>query len=793
MTSDLLKELSFDLHDIDVSTISIPLGSTLRDIASTVALKSIYDPQWGLLAGRCLMRSLSIPSKFSFSAKLAKHILNRDYYNFVMANAIILDRMVVPIRDYNFDYFAMETLIKSYLGRINGEINESPQYMYMRVAVYLRYPNLTEIAQVYEDLSLGRISQASPCYFNAGTLRPQMSSCFLMTVQDSTSELAKSWAEQAFISKNSGGLGICFSNIRHSEIGGATGKSKGIVPWIKITEQILKTVDQGGKRAGVGAVYLRDCHVDIFEFVELRDVGPEDIRARDIFLGLMMSDLFMKRLEAALLSSDPSSTKISSEASPSVESAPNGASPSVESAPSVEWSLFCPNKSDDLFQLYGTAFENKYLSLERQGRAVRTVPIKTLWQHICQQQIKRGTPYMLYIDSINYKCNQKNSGFVSCSNLCSEITEIVSEDEIASCVLGSICLNKCVVFTPSPKFDFGELARLTKQMVRNLNAVIDKNYYMPEVPKIKFSNLKHRPLGIGVQGQADVFAMMNIAWVGSDRKLSPPAKFLNRCIYEVMYYSALQESIQLAKEFGPYETFSSSPAAQGILQFDLWDDPKSPRGSPRNTHVYYTDFEWDVLKEDIMKHGLRNSLLLSLMPTASTAQILGNTEAFEPPAELITTRTVLSGYFIVVNKHMVKDLKSIGLWTPETIDAIIREKGSLKSIYSEENSEKLLFFKQKYLTVYELPQRALLELAADRARYICQSQSLNIFMSNPTMKSLTACHFTSWKLGLKTGMYYLRQSQRVEPINISLKPAVQKKKSTAVVTCTDDVCTSCSG
>ncbi len=554
----------------------------------------------------------------------------------------------------------------------------------------------------------------------------------------------------------------------------------------------LGQAHNGGKRKGSGTMYLRDWHTDVYEFIELRDEGPEDMRAKDLFLGLMISNLFMRRVENDDV-----------------------------------WSLFCPNKVKGLTDAYGENFEQMYLKAEQDGLYVRQCKARDLWNHILKMQIKKGMPFILYMDACNNKSNQKHSGTIRSSNLCTEILEVTNKDEIASCTLASVCLNKCVDYAEpiegesgrgKPYFNFDKLETLTRGLVKNLNNVIDRNFYPDAIPEIEFSNLKHRPLGIGVQGLADAFALLDISWIIPNEKstrdepedkfiVSPEAEKLNNQIFETMYYAGIKESCKLARTYGPYHSFPGSPASKGYFQFDLWEQER--KGIFKNTSIFedgdripvrkqsrYTETDWHFLRIKMMQYGLRNSLLLALMPTASSAHILNNAECFEPFSQLIYARSVLSGQFMIVNKHLVKDLEDIGMWNTETVRSIIANRGSLAGVFSTDvHTDRLNFLKLKYKTVFEIPQKALVKLAADRAENICQTQSFNCHMARPTKKKLTAYHFYCWRLGAKTGMYYMRQIALTDPINFSIDTVVvensNRKSKFSKVECTDEICTSC--
>lgn len=805
-TKDLPKiNLKLIEKDLTAAEKSLENGDNFKEIMDQLALccndKTLVHPQWSLLAGRIQMEIIhsEVPTLFSESTLKMKSILDTQYYNFVIENAGTLDEIIRRTNDFNFDIFGVSTLRKSYLAHLKVDeksfLMETPQYMYLRVATFLHFPDMSSIAETYLSLSNGDYTHATPTLFNAGMKRPQLSSCFLAVVDDHMASITKAWHDQAFISMNSGGIGYDYSQIRHSEIG-QHGFSRGIVPWLKITNEVLKTVDQAGKRKGSGTIYLRDWHTDIYEFVELRDEGPEDMRAKDLFLGIMVSDLFMKRVEA-----------------------------------DGTWSLFCPNKVKGMTDKWGSDFEMTYIAAEQEKLFSRQVRARDLWQHIINMQIKKGMPFILYMDACNRKSNQKHSGIIRSSNLCTEILETTNKDEIASCVLASICLNRCVEFNSligRRYFNFDKLENLTRALVKNLNQVVDRNYYCSEIPEIKFSNMKHRPLGIGVQGLADVFALLDISWIvpnltstrpePEDRFItSPRARKLNDQIFETIYFAAVKESVELAKVQGAYPAFEGSPASQGMFQFDLWEEERIEKSRSSDVPVEtrkrlsvssrkksrYSDEQWEALRNDMMTYGMRNSLLTALMPTASSAHILGNQEAFEAFTELIYARTVLSGQFLIVNKHLVRDLEEIGMWNTETVKSIISARGSLKDVTpaTEGNTERLEFLKLKYATVFEIPQKVIVDLSIDRAENIDQTQSLNCHMARPTKKKLTAYHFYAWKKGAKTGMYYLRQKALTDPINFAIDTVVvsEKVKPTSVVSvpseyrfaCTEDVCTSC--
>lgn len=742
--------------------------SVLEQLSQSCSDKTFTDPQWGMLSGRLLMEIIHFTTPFTFleATIKMKPILHPDYYDFVIKNGEVLSFMINKEQDYSFDLFSVSTLRKSYLAHVKtgstSALVETPQYMYLRVATFIHYPNLEKIKETYVNLSNGNYAHASPTLFNAGMSKPQMASCFLMDIKDDTGSIYKSWKDQATISMNSGGLGIDYSQLRHSEIGQHGYVSGGIVPWIKVTNEILKTVNQG-HRKGSGTIYLRDFHVDIYEFIELRDEGPEDMRAKDLFLALMVSDLFMSRVQKDQM-----------------------------------WSLFCPNKAKGLFDKWGVEFEKDYEEFERKHLYSRQIRARDLWQNILNMQIKKGMPFLLYIDACNRKSNQKNSGMIRCSNLCTEILEVTNPNEIASCNLASISINKCVETDDkgAAYFSFEKLGYLARELVQNLNHVVDRNFYPSDVPEIKYSNMRHRPLGIGIQGLADAFALLDIAWVTPNEKgdlvLSEKARRLNKQIFEVIYYHSVRASVDLAKIYGSYDSFKGSPASKGEFQFDMWDQERMT--TEYKEYAFYPTDVWDRLRKKMIKHGMRNSLLIALMPTASSAHILGNNECFEPFNELMYARTVLSGQFVVVNKHLVKDLRELGLWNTTTVRNIIDNRGSMQRLPPPEDPSKLERFnylKLKYLTVFEIPQQATLQMSVDRARFICQTQSQNCFMAKPTKTKLNAYHFYGWQRGIKTGMYYLRQKATTDPINVSASTmAVEIKKEQKMV-CTDEVCIVC--
>ena len=766
LAQDLSPSLDVELiREVLESVSTLPNETSYFELSKACADKTIMHPDWALLGGRIQIHGLRQQIKMSFSDAVKRYpeIYCKEYADFVLQNKTQLEEMLVPERDMMFDTFGYSTLFKSYLLRKYEPTSqnqtpiylETPQYMYLRIATYLWFPHLKRIKQCYDRLSKGEYSHASPTAYNAGTHRPQLSSCFLMSIEDSMEGLSKSWRDCAIISKNTGGLGCDYGSIRHSNIG-YFGKSKGIINWLKIKQEILRSVDQGGRRKGSGTMYIPAWHIDIGEFLDLRkNTGPDEMRARDLFQALWVSDLFMKRVQA------------------------NG-----------DWSLFCPQHAPGLSDTWGEEFEKLDEKYEISKKYSKQIKAQELWKKIVLAQKETGMPFMLYKDSCNRKSNQKNLGTIKCSNLCVEIVEYTSKDEIASCNLAAVVLPKCVVSEQGGQkvFDFDKLSQLTQELVKNLNQTIDRNYYPKGIPEIPYANLKNRPIGIGVQGLADTFALLDIVWE------SDVARRLNKQIFEVMYYAALQQSIELSKILGSYPSFQGSPASSGLFQFDLWRRDKKGEG---DTHLYYTDEEWDTLRKQMVKHGLRNSLLIALMPTASTAQILRNNEAFEPFSQVIYMRSVLSGTFVIVNRHLVSDLEKIGMWSSQTVQNILRKNGSMSGLEASPGStdatrSRLAFLKEKYKTAYEISQKTLLQMAIDRGEYVDQSQSFNAwFGPDVTYQQITSFHFYGWENGMKTGMYYLRQPALANPINYALD-SVDIAKNNKCKDVEDDACELCS-
>jgi ribonucleoside-diphosphate reductase alpha subunit len=690
----------------------------IDNLTAEVAIGMITEnPDYETLAMRVTVSNLqkNCPKCFS-DAMVALHVKGIVSDEFMKCVALQLDGEIVHKRDYDFGYFGVKTLQKGYLNE-----GETPQYLFMRVAVGIHGDDIPRVKETYHLMSQKYFTHATPTLFNAGTNRPQMSSCFLVAMKDDSIDgIYETLKECAHISKWSGGIGIHCSNIRANgtRIKGTNGVADGIVPMLRVFNNTARYVNQGGgKRKGSFAIYLEPWHADIMEFLELRlNQGDEEMRCRDLFTGMWIPDLFMEQVEK-----------------------------------DADWHLMCPHECPGLPDVYGEEFNELYRTYVAQGRFKKVVKARTIWDAMLKSQIETGTPYMCYKDSVNAKSNQKNIGTIKSSNLCTEIVEVSGPDETAVCNLASICLPTFVKKSASEGthplvFHFDELKDVTRVITRNLNRVIDKNYYPTEAAKK--SNMRHRPIGIGVQGLADVFQMMGWAFD------SPEARYWNKYIFQCIYYAALQESCQLAKGEGPYETFAGSPASQGILQYDMWGTQP--------------DFNHEILKEDIKQYGLRNSLLVAPMPTASTAQIMGNNEAFEPYTTNIYLRRTLAGEFVMVNKHLIRDLQKIDKWNPAIKNEIIRAGGSVQGLDGIPETLKNI-----YRTVWEIPQKSILDMAADRGAYIDQSQSLNIFMENPSVAKLSSMHFYGWKKGLKTGMYYLRTRAKAKPQQVTIAPTAQ--------------------
>ena len=701
--------------------------SELDNLAAEVAAtNTITHPDYALLASRIAVSNLHKNTKKSFSEAVKDlyrdvdpktdkkaPLIGDEVYSVMMKNADVLDSTIIYDRDFRYDFFGFKTLERSYLLKLNGEVAERPQQMLMRVAMGIHTDDIDAAIETYNYMSEGWFTHATPTLFNSGTPKPQMSSCFLLTTkEDSISGIYDTLKQCAQISQSAGGIGLSIHDIRStgSYIKGTNGTSNGIVPMLRVFNDTARYVDQGGgKRKGSFAIYVEPWHADIFDFLDLKkNHGKEEQRARDLFYALWIPDLFMKRVEE------------------------NG-----------DWTLMCPNECPGLSDTYGKKFEKLYKQYESEGKGRKTIKAQELWFKILESQIETGTPYMLYKDAANEKSNQKNLGTIKSSNLCTEIIEYTAPDEVAVCNLASIALPKFVL---DGKFDHEKLFNVTYRVTKNLDKVIDANYY--PVPEARNSNMRHRPIGIGVQGLADAFILMRQAFD------SPEAKQLNKEIFETIYYAAVTASKDLAIENGPYETWKGSPISKGIFQFDMWKVKPTDR------------WEWDLLREEVKKHGVRNSLLLAPMPTASTAQILGNNECFEPYTSNIYTRRVLSGEFIIVNKHLLRDLVKLGIWNDKLKNKLMASNGSIQNI--DEIPENI---KELYKTAWEISQKEILDMAADRGAYIDQSQSLNIFMENANFAKLTSMHFYGWKAGLKTGMYYLRTKSATDAIKFTLDKA----------------------
>jgi ribonucleoside-diphosphate reductase alpha chain len=715
---DVAKKVIEGLYD------GVPTTELDNLAAETAASLTVKHPDYALLASRIAVSNLHKNTVKSFSetmerlyncqdSKTGKHLplLADDVWQIIQDNAELLDSTIIYDRDYGFDYFGFKTLEKSYLLRLDGKVAERPQHMFMRVAVGIHKEDIESAIKTYHLMSERWFTHATPTLFNAGTPKPQMSSCFLLTMKDDSIDgIYDTLKQTAKISQSAGGIGLAIHGIRAtgSYIGGTNGTSNGIIPMLRVYNDTARYVDQGGgKRKGAFAIYLEPWHADVYEFLDLRkNHGKEEMRARDLFYALWIPDLFMKRVEE------------------------NG-----------EWSLFCPNEAPGLHECWGEKFEALYAQYEQEGRARKTVKAQDLWFAILDAQIETGTPYLLYKDAANRKSNQQNLGTIKSSNLCTEIIEYTSPDEVAVCNLASLALPRYVI---NGKFDHDKLYEVTYQVTRNLNKIIDNNYY--PVPEARNSNLRHRPIGLGVQGLADVFILLRMPFESEE------ARKLNQEIFETIYFAAMTASKDLAKLEGPYETYAGSPVSKGIFQFDMWNVEPSLR------------WDWYTLKAEVIKHGVRNSLLLAPMPTASTSQILGNNECFEPYTSNIYVRRVLSGEFVVVNKHLLRDLVDLNLWNDDMKNAIMAHNGSIQKIPNIPDH-----IKEVYKTVWEIKQRAIIDMAADRGAFICQSQSLNLFVDAPTTGKLTSMHFYAWKKGLKTGMYYLRTKAASQAVQFTVE------------------------
>ncbi len=673
------------------------------------------DPDYEVLATRIIASNIHkvCPNNFHLAMrKLQKANIITDE---VVEVAQQVKEHIKTDRDFDFGYFGLKTLEKSYLQRVEGKLIETPQYLFMRVAIGIHGKDIPAVLETYDNMSQGFFIHATPTLFNAGTPRPQMSSCFLIANKgDSIDGIYGTLTECAQISKWAGGIGLHVHQVRanKSRIRGTNGQSDGIIPMLRVFNATARYVNQAGRRKGSIAVYIEPWHADIMDFLELRlNQGDEEARCRDLFSAMWIPDLFMKRVEEG-----------------------------------GNWSLFCPDKAKGLSDVYGEEFEALYTKYEEEGLANATVPATEVWKAILKSQTETGTPYMLYKDACNKKSNQKNLGTIKSSNLCTEILEYTDKDETSVCNLASIALPK-YVNKETKTFDYDKLHEITKTVTKNLNRVIDRNFYPVETARR--SNMKHRPIGLGVQGLADVFILCGLQFDCEESRL------MNAHIFETIYHAALEASSELAEIDGSYETFKGSPASEGILQPDMWEGETKFSGR----------YDWDAMREKVKTKGLRNSLLLAPMPTASTAQILGNNECFEPYTTNIYLRRTLAGEFVVVNKHLVDHLKNVGLWSKEMKDLMVKAGGSIQNIVDIPDDIKDL-----YKTVWEISQKCIIDMAADRGRFIDQSQSMNLFMESPTMSKLSSMHMYAWKQGLKTGMYYLRSKAKARPIQFSLEP-----------------------
>lgn len=698
--------------------------------AETAASLTAKHPEYAKLAARIAISNLHKETSKSFSnsmkrlytyvdPKTNEHapLISTEVYGIIKKNAALFDSSIIYDRDFNYDFFGFKTLERSYLLKCDGKPVERPQHMLMRVAIGIHGEDIKSALETYHLMSEKWFTHATPTLFNAGTPKPQMSSCFLLQVQDDSIDGIYDTLKQcAKISQSAGGIGLAVHKIRAtgSYIKGTNGVSNGLVPMLRNFDMTARYVDQGGgKRKGSFAIYLEPWHADVFEFLELKkNHGKEELRARDLFYAMWTPDLFMQRVEE------------------------NG-----------EWSLFCPHEAPGLHECHSEEFEKLYTKYEKEGRARRTIKAQELWFAILESQTETGTPYMLYKDACNKKSNQKNLGTIQSSNLCTEIVEYTAPDEVAVCNLASIALP---MFIENGEYNHQKLYEVTKVITRNLNKVIDRNYY--PVKEAENSNVRHRPIGLGVQGLADTFSVLRIAFTSDE------AKKLNKEIHETIYFAAMESSMELSKIDGPYQTYEGSPVSKGIFQFDMWGvTPDSGR------------WDWTKLKQSVKKHGVRNSLLVAPMPTASTSQILGNNECFEPYTSNIYSRRVLSGEFVVVNKHLMKDLIELGIWNDDLKNKLIAANGSVQNI-----TEIPQDIKDLYKTVWEIKQKDLIDMAADRGAYIDQSQSFNVHMQNPNFGKLTSMHFYAWKKGLKTGMYYLRTKAAADAIKFTVDQASLK-------------------
>ncbi|MBC7390541.1 MAG: ribonucleoside-diphosphate reductase subunit alpha [Opitutaceae bacterium] len=741
---DVAKKVISGIYD-GVSTEE--LDHLAAEIAASMTTK---HPDYAILAARIAISNLHKTTSKSFYNTMKRlytyvdpktgenaSLISKEAFEVIRKNAELLDSSIIYDRDFGYDYFGFKTLEKSYLLKLDGKVVERPQHLLMRVAVGIHLQDVDSIIETYTLLSERWFTHATPTLFNAATPKPQLSSCFLLTMKDDSIDgIYETLKQTAKISQSAGGIGLSIHNVRAtgSYIKGTNGTSNGIIPMLRVFNDTARYVDQGGgKRKGAFAIYLEPWHADVFEFLQMKkNHGKEELRARDLFYALWIPDLFMKRVEA-----------------------------------NDVWSLFCPNEAPGLAECHGDEFEKLYEKYEKEGRFRKQVRAQDIWYEILEAQIETGVPYMLFKDHANRKSNQKNLGTIKSSNLCTEIIEYTAPDEVAVCNLASLALPKFII---DGKFDHQKLYEVTKVVTKNLNKVIDVNYY--PVIEAENSNKRHRPIGLGIQGLADAFILLRMPFESEE------ARLLNEDIFETIYFAAMEASMELSMKEGPYATIKGSPVSKGIFQFDMWN--KTPRSKR---------WDWTTLKQEVKKHGVRNSLLVAPMPTASTSQILGNNECFEPYTSNIYTRRVLSGEFVVVNKHLLKDLIELNLWNDKMKNKLIEANGSVQGI-----AEVPQNLKDLYKTVWEIKQKSLLEMSADRGAYICQSQSLNVHMQDANFGKLTSMHFYAWKLGLKTGMYYLRTKAAADAIkftvekqaDVALQPMVLKEQNASDMACSLD-------
>ena len=723
-----ISKLTHDPYDIsngvDASMIAQQVFSSIHDGITTQEIDTLSaeiciglitrDPDYEILATRIIASNIQKIAPNNFHIAMKK-LYKADIVTEEVAEiAHQVKDQIITNRDFEFGYFGLKTLEKSYLQKYEGKLMETPQYLFMRVSIGIHGKDIPAVLETYDKMSQGMFIHATPTLFNSGTPRPQMSSCFLIAnKEDSINGIYETLTECAQISKWAGGIGLHIHDIRanKSRIRGTNGQSDGIIPMLRVFNATARYVNQAGRRKGSFAMYLEPWHADVMDFLELRlNQGDEEARCRDLFTAMWIPDLFMKRVEQG-----------------------------------GDWSLFCPDRAKGLSDVYGEEFEKLYTEYEEAGLANATVPASEVWKAIIKSQTETGTPYMLYKDACNSKSNQKNLGVIKSSNLCTEILEYTDKDETAVCNLASIALPK-YVNKETKTFDYDKLHEVTKTVTKNLNRVIDRNFY--PVESARRSNMKHRPIGLGVQGLADVFILCGLQFDCEESRL------MNAHIFETIYHAALEASSELAEVDGSYETFEGSPASQGILQPDMWEGETKFSGR----------YDWDAMRERVKTKGLKNSLLLAPMPTASTAQILGNNECFEPYTTNIYLRRTLAGEFVVVNNHLVNALKERGLWSKEMKDLMVKAGGSIQTIVDIPDDIKIL-----YKTVWEISQKCIIDMAADRGHFIDQSQSMNLFMESPTLSKLSSMHMYAWKSGLKTGMYYLRSKAKARPIQFSLE------------------------